>query len=337
MFLTRVIYQKPKFYLGVLFVLFTATVVFALFFASTLAADAPTLTFNINPTYIEEGETAVLSWFGQNIKTCQGYGDWSELYHFPDYVARGAQRIRPTVNSTYGLSCFGDGGVVRSEVSINVSRPGTSQYSYPSTAVTPGGSAPPTITPPAPAGTALATGCAASLTTATKGEKIIFVGSYIGGSGTANYSWSGDVSGVGKIVEKKFSDTGVKTVNLTVTDSAGRTAKASCPVTVVEYNSSAKGEKPPGNVLGVVAEKIKSAVSGDGENSETEGQQAICECGEETEKLSASESQIAALGRVQSFVLWFIVALVIVNFGFLIYVSGRLVKLEKKSSPEVPV
>lgn len=338
MFLTNTAYQKYRFYLAILPVILTAAPVFALLFASVLAADAPTLTFNINPTYIEEGETAVLSWFGQNIKTCQGYGDWSELYHYSDYTARGAYRVRPSVNSTYGLSCFGDGGVVRGEVSITVSRPGAAPYSYPSTTVTPGGSAPILITPaPAPASTALTAGCAASLTTAAKGEKVIIVGSYIGGSGTANYSWSGDVNGVGKIIERNFSDIGAKAVNLTVTDNTGAIAKASCPVTVVEGLSSVKEEKSPGSVLGVVAEKIKSAVSDGDKNSKTDERQAVCECGEGTEQLTVSESQVAALGRAQSFVLWFIVALVIVNFGFLIYISGRISKLEKKRSTEVPV
>lgn len=336
MFLARVIYQKPRFYLVVLPILSTATVVFALFFASALAADAPNLTFNINPTHIEEGETAVISWFGQNIKTCQGYGDWSETYHSPDYVARGAHRIRPTVNSTYGLSCFGDGGVVRSEASITVSRLGMPSYSYPSTAVTPGGFASaPTVTPSAPTGTALATGCAASPTTAKKGEKIIFVGSYIGGSGTANYSWSGDVNGVGKIIEKSFSDTGTKTANLTVTDSAGRTARASCPITVVEGGLAVKEEKNQGSVLGTVTDKIKTAV--EGKKSESVQDKDECDCVASTEENILIDSQTAAIGRAQSFVLWFIVALVIINFGFLIYVIGRLAKLEKKHSTEVPV
>ena len=299
-------------------------------FTPMVAADQPDLTFRIDPSHIERGETATLSWFGRNIKQCRGYGDWAEGYYYPDYTAVGLVSMRPQKTETYGLACSGDGGIVRSEVTVTVGSPGTPSFSFPPVTVTPGGPVSPVspvVPAPVPIKPALTAGCAASLTTVSRGEKVTFVGSFVGGSGTAGYSWTGDVSGSGKIIEKTFSELGTKTAILTVTDSAGVEAMASCPISVVE--------KSAGNILGATIEKSKAAIQADKIASDED--EKDCACNDEKEAAITVDGQAAAVGRAQSFVLWFVLALVIINFGFLFYISGRLGKLEKNHSTEVPV
>ena len=314
------------------------------------AANDPNLSFSIDPTSITKGETATLTWFGTNIRGCSGYGDWSESFYASNDIVAGNRQVKPSEHSTYGLSCFGEGGVVRKEVSINVSAPGTTSYTYSSVA-----SAQPAIiyAPPSGAGLQapsyntplyapsyqyvtpqkLTAGCAASPTLAAKGEKVTFVGSYVGGSGTANYSWSGDISGTGKIIDKIFSETGTKTANLTVTDTAGAQAAAQC-------SSVVSGEKSGGaeRVLGAASDKsLAAADNGDEKEDKT------CDCAKEpTESVKGeidapAEPQLASVGRAQSFVLWFILALTIINFGFVFYLSARVGKLEKKHPQEEAV
>ena len=325
-YISMKIYQKYRYCLIVCSTLFGAALFFVSAFVPAIAADQPDLTFRIDPTHIERGETAILSWFGRNIKQCRGYGDWAESYYYPDYTAVGLVSLRPQKTETYGLACSGDGGVVRSEVSVTVSNPGAASFSFPSVTAIPGGSIPPIpVTASLPAKPALTAGCAASLTTVAKGEKVTFVGSFNGGSGIAGYLWAGDVSGSSKIVEKTFSELGTKTVLLTVTDSTGSKAVASCPINVIEKDTN--------NVLGAMIEKGKIAIAPDKDVTDKKD----CEDSGGKDEAIQTDSQIAAVGRAQSFVLWFVVALAIINFGFLFYISGRLAKLEKKHSTEVPV
>ena len=322
-------YQKyNKCYLAVFGALFAAGLSLIPAFGPVIAAEQPDLTFKVNPDRIETGETAVLSWFGQNIRGCHGYGDWSEQFYYPDYYAVGTHSIRPTETSTYGLTCSGNGGIVRNEVTVTVSQPGAAAFSFPPVTTTSGGSAAPIspITQTA-AQPALTAGCAASPTTAAKGESVTFVGSFVGGTGIANYSWTGDISGVGKIITKVFSETGIKTAKLTVTDSGGASTAAWCSINVIEENA--------GNILGVETDKIKPAAGSD-QNKNAENDPG-CECADEKKGNVITDNQTAAIGRAQSFILWFVLALLIINFGFLFHISGRLGKLEKKYSAEVPV
>ena len=106
---------------------------------------------------------------------------------------------------------------------------------------------------------------------------------------------------------------------------------------------SSEGSGRPKSLLEtVLGASVKSGETTDEgkiavENSKIEERLTGLEKKIENISAASDNNQIAAVGRAQSFVLWFVVALVVINFGFLFYVSGRLGRLEKKHSTEVPV
>ncbi|MEK7090509.1 MAG: hypothetical protein AAB930_02895, partial [Patescibacteria group bacterium] len=116
-------------------------------------------------------------------------------------------------------------------------------------------------------------------------------------------------------------------------DTAGAQATAQC--------SSVVSEKAPEGTrkeLGVASNKpLVATDDNDGKKDKT------CDCAKEpTESVKGgidapAESQSASVGRAQSFVLWFILALTIINFGFVFYLSARVGKLEKKHPQEEAV
>ncbi len=97
----------------------------------------PTITFSANPASITSGNSSTLSWFATNTTSCTASGGWTG-----SKTASGSQSVTPTSNTTYILTCSGNGGTVTQSVTVavsSVSSPVT--FSASPTVITPGSSA----------------------------------------------------------------------------------------------------------------------------------------------------------------------------------------------------
>ncbi len=75
----------------------------------------PALTLAANPTTIDEGEDATLSWSTTNATSCTASGGWSGAKN-----VSGEEKVSPENTTTYTLSCTGAGGSVAKSVTITV-------------------------------------------------------------------------------------------------------------------------------------------------------------------------------------------------------------------------
>ncbi len=81
-----------------------------------VATPAPTAQLSVNPTSIERGQSATLSWSTTNATgvTIEGIGA---------VQANGSQSVRPTQSTTYRLSAKGAGGSIDATARITVTNP----------------------------------------------------------------------------------------------------------------------------------------------------------------------------------------------------------------------
>lgn len=81
---------------------------------------APVVNLSADPTAIELGTTATLSWTSTDATSCMAYGDWDG----PRSTA-GSEIIEPATASTYAytLTCTGPGGSASDTVTVTVNQP----------------------------------------------------------------------------------------------------------------------------------------------------------------------------------------------------------------------
>jgi hypothetical protein len=67
----------------------------------------PTVTLSANPTTIDAGESATLTWTSANATSCTASGGWSGTK-----ATSGSASVSPTETTTYELDCSGAGGTL---------------------------------------------------------------------------------------------------------------------------------------------------------------------------------------------------------------------------------
>jgi hypothetical protein len=84
------------------------------------APPAPTLTLAANPSSVQAGSAAILTWSSENATTCTASGAWSGTK-----ALTGSQTVSPSSTSSYNLVCTGPGGSVQrtSTVSVTAATP----------------------------------------------------------------------------------------------------------------------------------------------------------------------------------------------------------------------
>ncbi len=78
------------------------------------AVAEPTVALNAGPTSVRSGGTITLSWSSTDANSCNASGSWSG-----DKATTGSQSLTINSNSTYTITCIGDGGSASSSVSYN--------------------------------------------------------------------------------------------------------------------------------------------------------------------------------------------------------------------------
>ena len=82
---------------------------------------SPAVNLSASPISIVSGGTTTLSWSSSNADSCTASGAWSGSKE-----TNGSQVVSPDSNSTYTLSCTGDGGSVNTSFEVTVTPPPTS-------------------------------------------------------------------------------------------------------------------------------------------------------------------------------------------------------------------
>ncbi|MEO1575474.1 MAG: hypothetical protein AAFU65_11010, partial [Pseudomonadota bacterium] len=77
---------------------------------------APTLSFSASPTTVMSGDSSTLTWSTTNANSCTASGNWSGSRGTSGSASTGAL----TSNSSFTLSCDGDGGSVSDTVTVDV-------------------------------------------------------------------------------------------------------------------------------------------------------------------------------------------------------------------------
>ena len=97
----------------------------------------PILNLSASATAIDSGDSATLNWSSSNATSCTASGAWSG-----SRGTTGNQSVAPTTDSTYTLSCTGNGDTVTDSVTIQVNQPPadppTLSFSASETVVVPG-------------------------------------------------------------------------------------------------------------------------------------------------------------------------------------------------------
>ncbi len=75
----------------------------------------PTLSMDVNPSTINQGDQSVLSWHSVNASQCVAAGGWSG-----SRPLSGTLIITPSQSTTYTLTCYNSGGYVNSQTTITV-------------------------------------------------------------------------------------------------------------------------------------------------------------------------------------------------------------------------
>jgi hypothetical protein len=81
-------------------------------------APVPVVNLSASPLTIDQGQSATLSWSSSDASSCTAYGAWSG-----SRSTSGSETISPAVNSSYNLSCNGDGGSAIDSVTVTVNEP----------------------------------------------------------------------------------------------------------------------------------------------------------------------------------------------------------------------
>jgi hypothetical protein len=92
------------------------------FFGPTPApTPAPTVTLSVSPSSVTAGQSATLTWNSTNATSCTANGAWSGSQPTSGSVSTGALNQ----NSTYGLTCTGDGGSAQASTTVSVTSTAT--------------------------------------------------------------------------------------------------------------------------------------------------------------------------------------------------------------------
>ncbi len=163
----------------------------------------PTVQLVANPTVIGQGEPVVLVWSSSNANYCYASNGWSGTYN-----PSGSVVVRPTVDTTYTITCTNNGNSTSDFKTVLV-RNVTNTVNSP-----------------------LSVACVTSPSTAGINERVTFAAGSSGGTGTVTYQWGGEVTGSGISQATSFSTLGTKSAVLTGTDTTGRQAQSTCNVRI---------------------------------------------------------------------------------------------------------
>ncbi len=155
----------------------------------------PVITFSASPDVIVEGDSSILVWSTQYADSCSASGGWKEAQN-----TSGTQIIKPTLTTTYILSCAGEGGSSVESVVVRVIP-------------------------------RLSVSCSASPNPALVNQPVTFTASASGGTGTYTYSWSGACTGSNSSCTKSFSSSGNYTATVQVS-SGTQTVSTSCQIKI---------------------------------------------------------------------------------------------------------
>ena len=76
----------------------------------------PTVTLNANPTYINQGQSSLLSWYSANATNCTASGGWSGWKNIS-----GSETVYPPITTTYTITCSNNYGVAYDVKTVVVS------------------------------------------------------------------------------------------------------------------------------------------------------------------------------------------------------------------------
>ena len=83
---------------------------------NSVPVDPPSVSLTANATQVDAGDSVTLSWSSSNANSCSASGDWSGARS-----ANGQQSVGPLQsNSTFVISCSGDGGTATDTVNVAV-------------------------------------------------------------------------------------------------------------------------------------------------------------------------------------------------------------------------
>ena len=166
----------------------------------------PSVSISANPSVINRGNSALLSWSSLNANSCFAYGGWSGTQNTAGFFT-----VTPQNTETYTIVCTGSNG----------------QTATASTVVTVNNIV---VTPP-PSQMFLSA-CVVEPLASRVGQTVLFAGAASGGTDPLTFLWSGDISGSNQTVSTNFSSVGTKVANLTVRDAVGKTSTAACSIVI---------------------------------------------------------------------------------------------------------
>ncbi|MDP2677030.1 MAG: hypothetical protein Q8O83_05110 [bacterium] len=283
-------------------------------------AEELSVSFSASPQTIEKGDQATLAWSSENAVECKIFGKGiTENGGTPKSsytgLGSGIVSIAPEKTTTYSIACKGkDATFVPAQDNLTVIVTGTESNTNDST----NDSATDTTT--SSQDPHFTVGCVVNPERARKGELIAFNATSVGGEGTLNYQWSGDITGGGQKIFEIFTSSGTKTATLTVTDSRNFKVTTACNVFIEPDTTSA-----PASNTG--STQSSSGTSGPSSNTtanqtpaETEGTPGATGSGASSIETEADTSQIAAAGSGSRGTLFSILIFsIIVNMGALFY------------------
>lgn len=170
----------------------------------------PSVSITANPKSILRGESTIISWNSSNADSCYAYNGWSGSKSLS-----GSKTVSPSVNTTYSIRCSNENGSSSDSITVIVNEPNNESNQN---------------------SNSIFASCVANPSLVRVGQRVVFAAGYSGGEEPINISWSGAVSGDGKIKYASFQTPGLKTATLTVTDARGNTAKAYCSTQVQGYS-----------------------------------------------------------------------------------------------------
>ncbi len=163
-----------------------------------------------NPESIFRGESTTLIWSSTNATSCEtAGGTWAGIKN-----TYGSESVSPSTTTYYTLRCNNNLGENASDTQVIFVNQGSSPFIS-----------------PVPAGQ-FNVSCVADPSEISIGQIVSFAGAQSYGAEPVTYRWSGDVSGNTQTIKTSFVTTGIKTAQLAITDSAGKTVSAVCSVQV---------------------------------------------------------------------------------------------------------
>ena len=179
--------------------------------SETAAGSSVSVNITANPESIFRGEFTTLIWSSTNAVSCEATGGpWAGVKQI-----FGSELVSPSVTTYYTLRCNNSVGEYTSDTQVIF--------------VNPSGSTP-IIQPVGQFNTS----CVVDPARVSVGQTVTFAGAQSRGMEPVNYRWSGDISGNTQTVKTSFSTPGTKTATLTVTDSTGKTASATCSAEIIQ-------------------------------------------------------------------------------------------------------